>query len=130
MGPTPQEKQAYNTMVRQALSALYTPEMAQKVEEMAQQGNPAEAVASVTAIILKKIKEAAAGSGHELDMRYIEDGGNEVMGHVLEMLVAFKDIEQSQVASLYAEAKKIFMQIVGGEQPQQAQQGGLLAQGA
>lgn len=129
----PKQKQMYKTMVIQAVKLLSTPEQAAVVKTMASQGDPAEAIASVTAMVLKQIQGAAKSAGHDLDLRFIIPAGKEIIGHMVEMIVAFKVIPHGEAQQVTQQAIATFQDIVGGgKQPQQPQQqpSGLLAQGA
>lgn len=141
---TPQEKKVYDTIVLQALRFFMQKEQAARLEEMAKSSDPAEAIATSTATVIKQIVQAAKDGGHALTMTYIKPAAKEVMSHLIEMLVAFKDIPQEQAGQVLQQAIQLFDQITGGGQqapqqspqnpqqmPQQSPQaGGLLAQGA
>jgi hypothetical protein len=129
--PNPKQKNMYDMMVLQAMRLLYEPDQAKMVKQMAESGDPTEAIASTTAMILKQIQTAAKSAGHELDMRFIAPAGKEIMGHIVEMLVAFKVVPQEQAQQVLQGAVQVFAEITqGGGKPQpQPQQGGMLAQG-
>lgn len=132
--PNPDEKKTYDRIVLQALRHLMKPEQAATVEKMAQASNPAEAVASATAMVIKQVVSAADMAGKKLTAQFIYPAAKEVMMHLIEMLVVFKSLPREQAEQTLQQAMQMFAQITGGEggapQQQPQQPAGMLAQGA
>ena len=138
MKATPQQKQVYDTILLQALRFLFSEQNAQQFAEQAK-ADPVEAMVSLTTVLLKQIKTAAASAGRNYvgDPAFIRAAAKELMRHEVEMLVAFGIVSKEQAGQVYDQALKQFLEIVGGggqpapqeaPQPQQPPQGGLIQQ--
>lgn len=126
---TPQQKQVYDTLVIQALKFVFQNENAQRFAQSAK-NNPINALVDTTTLVMKKLKQAAemAQRNYVGDPKFIIPAGNEIMGHMVEMLVAFGVVPKEQAGQILQAASAEFSDVIRPQQPQRPT--GLIAQGA
>lgn len=114
---TQQEAKAYNLIVHQALMFLHQPDQAAQLKQMASQGDPAEALATATAAVLKQVLMAAKQGGKNIPPNFYLPAASEIMQHLLEMLVSvFKIVPAQSAGQVLAKAKQVFQQVTNGGQ--------------
>jgi len=108
------EKRVYDRIVLQALRFIMQSEQASAVTQLAQQGDPAEAVAASAAMVLKQVVAAAQQAKKNITPAYLYPAAKEIMMHIIEMLVAFGVVPKEEARAVLGRAQNTFAFITTG----------------
>ena len=117
MAATSEQQSIKDRMVLQALKFVFQPKNAKNIEQSAKGGDPAQAVAASTAMLVKQVMTAAGNKGVNIDKRFVLPVGKEVIANVIDMLVAFKVVPEKLKKQTLAASFMEFADIVGAGRP-------------
>lgn len=142
------QQQQLDRLVLNSLQGLYEEETTNSFVSMAEQGNPAEAIAGTAMMLIGAQLNAAKQAGVEVDKRLIPVAANEISKHLGQLLLVAGVIDKESAKATMQEAAGLFkQQMMGGGNgedgqmaeapvpeaaagmaPQPAPQGGLIQQ--